>query len=201
MKQGEWCRGNVVDLSFKDTLLEFWPDADYTVWSAPFKVVTFSPFEGVTKSLRTGRLDRELQMVQLSATRCNFNAIMWVSLVSFAAITLCVDSQRVFIVVAYFVIGSVRKFLYTPSYMCKFLSRFTLYSLSNWKTLSNKRLINHSRPMEFVCFTVMSSVPKALSKVWLNTFNACYQVCSATKLLSMNTGPADEHQQCSRSPL
>jgi hypothetical protein len=37
--------------------------------------------------------------------------------VSFAAITLCVASQRVFIVVvAYFVIDSVRKLLDTPSY-------------------------------------------------------------------------------------
>jgi hypothetical protein len=35
--------------------------------------------------------------------------------VSFAAITLCVASQRVFIFV-YFVIGSVRKLLVTPSY-------------------------------------------------------------------------------------
>jgi hypothetical protein len=34
--------------------------------------------------------------------------------VSFAAITLCVASQRVFIV--YFVIDSVRKLLDTPSY-------------------------------------------------------------------------------------
>jgi uncharacterized membrane protein len=35
---------------------------------------------------------------------------------SFAAITLCVASQRVFIVV-YFVIDSVRKLLDTPSYV------------------------------------------------------------------------------------
>jgi hypothetical protein len=34
-----------------------------------------------------------------------------VSLVSFAAITLCVASQRVFVVVVYFVIDSVRKLL------------------------------------------------------------------------------------------
>jgi hypothetical protein len=33
-------------------------------------------------------------MVQLSATRCSCIAILWVSLVSFAAITLCVASQR-----------------------------------------------------------------------------------------------------------
>jgi hypothetical protein len=36
--------------------------------------------------------------------------------VSFAAITLFVASQRVFIVVVYFVIESVRKLLDTPSY-------------------------------------------------------------------------------------
>jgi hypothetical protein len=39
----------------------------------------------VSKSFRTGRLERELQMVQLSATRCSCIAILWVSLVSFAA--------------------------------------------------------------------------------------------------------------------
>jgi hypothetical protein len=54
-------------------------------------------------------------MVQLSATRCSFIAILWVSLVSFIAITLCVASQRVFVVV-YFVIDSVRKLLDTPLY-------------------------------------------------------------------------------------
>jgi hypothetical protein len=36
--------------------------------------------------------------------------------VSFAAITLCVASQRVFFVVVYFVIDSVRKLLDAPSY-------------------------------------------------------------------------------------
>jgi hypothetical protein len=37
--------------------------------------------------------------------------------VSFAAVTLCVASQRVFIVVSvYFVIDSVRELLDTPSY-------------------------------------------------------------------------------------
>jgi hypothetical protein len=56
-------------------------------------------------------------MVELSDTRCSCFAILWVSLVSFAAI-LCVASQRVFIVVVvYFVIDSVRKISDTPSYM------------------------------------------------------------------------------------
>jgi hypothetical protein len=43
---------------------------------------------------RTGRLERELQIVQFSATGCSYIAILWVSLVSFAAIALCVASQR-----------------------------------------------------------------------------------------------------------
>jgi hypothetical protein len=75
-------------------------------------------YEGVAKSFRTDRLERELQMVQLSATRCSCIAILWVGLVSFVTITLCVASQRVFIVVVvvvYFVIESVRKLLDTPS--------------------------------------------------------------------------------------
>jgi uncharacterized membrane protein len=54
-------------------------------------------------------------MVQLSGTTCSCVAILWVSLVSFTAITLCVSSQRVFIVV-YFVTDSVRKLLDTFSY-------------------------------------------------------------------------------------
>jgi hypothetical protein len=42
--------------------------------------------------------------------------------VSFAAITLCVASQRVFVVVVYFVIYSVRKLLDIPSYgNCNFI--------------------------------------------------------------------------------
>jgi hypothetical protein len=45
-----------------------------------------------------------MQVVQLSATRCSCISILWVSLVSFAPVTLCVASQRVFIVViVYFV--------------------------------------------------------------------------------------------------
>jgi hypothetical protein len=61
------------------------------------------PYEDVSKSFRTGRLERELPLVQLSATTCSCTGIFWVSLVSFAAINLCVSSQRVFMVVVYFV--------------------------------------------------------------------------------------------------
>jgi hypothetical protein len=54
-------------------------------------------------------------MVQLSATRCTYIAILWASLVSFAAITLCVASQRVFvIVVVYFVMTQSGNFWIYP---------------------------------------------------------------------------------------
>jgi hypothetical protein len=56
-------------------------------------------------------------MVHFSATRYSYIAILWVSLVSSDANTLCVAPQRVFIVVSiYFVIDSVRKLLNAPSY-------------------------------------------------------------------------------------
>jgi hypothetical protein len=69
--------------------------ANFTI----MKLSSTLQYEGVSKSFRTGRLERELQMVQLSATKCSYIAILWVSLVSFAAMTLFVASQWVFIVV------------------------------------------------------------------------------------------------------
>jgi hypothetical protein len=56
-------------------------------------------------------------MVQFSATRCSCIAVLSVSLVSSAAITLCVASQRVFVV--YFVTDSVRKLFDTSSYFVR----------------------------------------------------------------------------------
>jgi hypothetical protein len=73
-------------------------------------------------------------MVQLSATRCSCIAVLWVSLVSFAAITLCVCSQRVFIVVSvYLNIDSVRKLLDTRSYHDLI---FTVVKTSNSPTVT-----------------------------------------------------------------
>jgi hypothetical protein len=95
-------------------------------------VVKVEPvYEGVSKSFRTGRLAREQQMVELSAIRCSCIAILWVILMSFAAITLCVASQQVFVfVVVYFVIDSVRKLLDTPSYILHFpCSRFRIINI------------------------------------------------------------------------
>jgi hypothetical protein len=54
----------------------------------------------VSKIFRIGRLELELQMVELSATRCSCIAILWASLVNFAAINPIVVS-------IYFVIDSV----------------------------------------------------------------------------------------------
>jgi hypothetical protein len=66
-------------------------------------------------------------MVQLSATRYSYIAILWVSLMSSAAMTLCVASQLVFLLLlllllllSFFVIDSFRKLFYTPSYITFF---------------------------------------------------------------------------------
>jgi hypothetical protein len=84
--------------------------------SRPLAVSSTTVYEDVSKSFRTGRVEWELQTVQLSVTRWSCIAILWVSLVSFAAITGCVASRRVFIFVSvYFVIDSVLKLLDTAS--------------------------------------------------------------------------------------
>jgi hypothetical protein len=94
-------------------------------WTWPFKVsVVFlsiikhrdssMQYEGVSKSSWTGHLEQELKMVQLFFTRGSCIAILWVSLVSFSAITLCVAFQRAFIVFVYFIIDSVQKLFNTP---------------------------------------------------------------------------------------
>jgi hypothetical protein len=56
-------------------------------------------------------------MVQVSAIGCSYIAILCVTTVGFAAVILYVASQRVFIVVVYFVMNSVRKLMDTLSYV------------------------------------------------------------------------------------
>jgi hypothetical protein len=48
-------------------------------------------YECVSKSFRTGRLERELQMVQLSATRCSCTLFLWATLASFAIFVLLLN--------------------------------------------------------------------------------------------------------------
>jgi hypothetical protein len=75
----------------------------------------FILYECVSISFRTDRLEQELQMVQLSATRCSCIAILWVSLMSFVAITLCVASERMFIFVSvYFIMTQSGNFWIHP---------------------------------------------------------------------------------------
>jgi hypothetical protein len=108
-------------------------------------------YEGVCKSFRTGRLERELQMVQLSATRCSSIAILCIILVSLAAITLCVASQRVFIFV-YFVIDSARKLLDTPSYcsskrLCASICSFPMLLAISGRLVTSCRV----HPLRITC--------------------------------------------------
>jgi hypothetical protein len=67
-----------------------------------FALANMNIYEGLSKSFWYGCLEWELQMVQLSATRCSCINILWVSLMSFAAITFCVASQWVFVVICLF---------------------------------------------------------------------------------------------------
>jgi hypothetical protein len=113
-------------------------------------------YEGVHKSFRTGRLERELHTVQLSATRCSCIAILWVSLVSFAAITLCVASQRGFIVaVVYFVIDAVRKLLDTPSYLLLNLLTVDCFAIKYWTQSSSAWCIVGSEGLDLIVLKII----------------------------------------------
>jgi hypothetical protein len=70
-------------------------------------------YEGISKSFRLAAWSKWHSSLSLGAVVSLF---FWVSLVSFAAITLCVASQQAFTVVVYFVMDLVRKLLVTPSY-------------------------------------------------------------------------------------
>jgi hypothetical protein len=74
---------------------------DIQRWASILQRWTSWLYEVVSKSFGTGRLERELQMIELCATRCSCIATLWVSLVSFAAITLCVASQRVLLLLLF----------------------------------------------------------------------------------------------------
>jgi hypothetical protein len=72
--------------------------------------------------------------------------------VSFAAITLCVASQRVFVVVVYFVIDSVRKLLDTPSY--------------NNDIWHSAEAVNGLNSIRFPAMVRLSSSPRHLDWPW-----------------------------------
>jgi hypothetical protein len=111
--------------SLKTVESRIWEDtaaaAFGTQWSKSddrwIRVGSMPSYKRIPYRNNASKIKRILQMVQLSATRCSFIAILWASLVNFAAITLCVASQRAIPKVSiYFVIDSVRIRLETPSY-------------------------------------------------------------------------------------
>jgi hypothetical protein len=90
--------------------------------------------EVLHKSFRICHLEPEL----LAATRCSCISILWVSLVSFAAITLCVASQWAFIViVAYFVMIQSENFWIHP--------RINFINCTDMAALRNIRWAEHYR--------------------------------------------------------
>jgi hypothetical protein len=62
--------------------------------------------------------------------------------VSFATITLRVASRRVFIVVVYFVIDSVRKILDIPSYVCMYVCISIPQAILKRKTIILQGFVN-----------------------------------------------------------
>jgi hypothetical protein len=101
---------------------------------------------GVSKSFRTGRLERELQMVHPSATRCSCIAILWASLASFDAITLRAASERVFIDLFFFVMCPVRILLDKPSYSKIFVVLLSHFSKDRISPLKETTIASFSHP-------------------------------------------------------
>jgi hypothetical protein len=97
-----------------------------------------SIYEGVSRSFRTGRLQRVRQMVQLSANRCSCISVLWFSLVSFAAMILYVASRVFIVVVVVYFVDSVRKLLDTSSYtlQCSSASLGPVYPFSRLELTS-----------------------------------------------------------------
>jgi hypothetical protein len=114
-------------------------------------------------------------MVQLSATRCSCIAILWLSLRSFGAITLCVASQRVIPKVrVYFVIDSVRKLLDTPSYLVSAFqtSYQSSYFVTGHTTLISVSLVwfldYHTRSSLYFPFRHNTVIPVFLLSIQAN---------------------------------
>jgi hypothetical protein len=85
-------------------------------------------------------------MVQLSVTRCSCINILWVSLVSFAAITLCVASRRVFVVVISLTTQSVNFWIHPRTF-----SLPVLYARSTQRLRAVGQNFDPHRVRKFCC--------------------------------------------------
>jgi hypothetical protein len=84
-------RYNLIDKNVTWTWLLSWQLCLVGNWLTDWAVSQgWHSMRAYSRSFWTGHLEWELQIVQLSATRCSCITILWVSLVSFASITLCV---------------------------------------------------------------------------------------------------------------
>jgi hypothetical protein len=125
-------------------------------------------------------------MVQLSVTRCSCIAILWDSLVSFAAITLCVASQRLFIRL------SLETFGYTHVFCMMFISslhmnatfKFLHSPLPDWSFTIN--LFRH-----YVTSTVEIASFNNLRKNYTKTIFCCFRM-TYSEILSHWRAPPPE---------
>jgi hypothetical protein len=101
-------------------------------------------------------------MAQLSATKCSCIATLWASLVSFAAITLCVASQRVFVfVIVYFVMTQSGNFWIHHRILRNTL--YGSYSSSILASLPSLTLFykqKRQRALQTVVFQLALNLPK-----------------------------------------
>jgi hypothetical protein len=138
------------------------------------------------QSFRTGRLERELQMVKLSATAYGCITILWVSLVSFAAITPYVASQRLFIVGSvYFVTTQSGNFWIHPR---------MLDTVNSGRHIWNTRLFSvGSAPMWLQAFKIspgFDPIPTVATNIKVNnsSITKTYRVmCSNLTFVCRNT--------------
>jgi hypothetical protein len=142
-------------------------------------------YEGVSKSFRIGRLERVLQMVQLSSTRCSCIPILWISLVSFAAITFCVASQRVFIIIIIIIIIIITLWLSpeTSGYtlVCRWCSLILFSSILNlYLSLRMRDQVSYSPKwltLVSVCNTARVRTEFLRFEPWYEKTSVCVCVC------------------------
>jgi hypothetical protein len=142
------------------------------------------------RSSRTGCLERKLQMLKLSATRRSWIAILKVSLVIFAAITLCVASEQAIpkVSVNFFVIDSVRKLLDTPSHISPLL-----FNLASGRATTDTEFpteilctFNYFQPIPATCLAHPDLVRTTGDFIWRSSLCSSLKYPLSSPLLGPN---------------